>query len=558
MSLPRIHAGRRKRWLALLVINGAAQASCGFLIAYLLRDALKISRSGSPPWGLALAITGLGALVLALRTREASDAERLGQDYVMRVRLRIFDRIASSPARATGRRRWGVTMTRLISDLGSLRNWVSLGIARAIVATMTIVGLLLSLFYFSPMSAWAALGALGVCGIVAAALVPTLRSRIRDARRRRGRLANNLGEKIFAAQTVTQLGRLRRERRRIRRQSMKLRESLVRRVRLSAVLRGLPHFARPAAISGITIAAALTAQSASETVVAVLLVGMIASAMGDLARAWDYRLSFEEGRRRIDEILDVPRIVESKAAVALPGKGPLSVVFDSVRVTDAVGPLDLEIRAGERVLLVGPAGSGKSTLISLPARLLEADEGEIRLDGHPLGEISLDALHEAVQLVSPVLPLLRGTVADNIGYGATALSVENDEWIEDVIEACGLALDPLLPEGLETRLEEQGANMPQGLRTRIALARAAAMQPRLLLIDDPTAIGDGDAARALDRILTRTGATAMIVGVEQGPRPEVDRVIELTRAGVPADPNGRGPVALGQLELARIPASQTH
>jgi ATP-binding cassette subfamily B protein len=540
MSMPRISSGHRKRWIILLVANGVAQAVCGFFVAYFLRDALEASRAGSPPWALAIAISVLGGIMLALRVKEASDAERLGQDYVMRVRLRIFDRVAKRPARAEGRRRWGVTMTRLISDLNSLRNWVSLGIARSIVAAVTIVGLLASLYYFSPLSAGAAVVVLSCCGLVVWVLTPRLRGYVREARRRRGRLANNLGEKVFAAHTVRQSGQYQSERRRIRKQSMRLRDALVRRVRTSAILRALPDVARPAAISGITIAAAFSTQSASELVVSVMLVGMIAAAIGDLARAWDYRLAFDQGRARIADVLTGPRIVESRTAVELPGEGPLAVTLDGVCVADALGQIDLEIRPGERVAVIGPAGSGKSTLVSLVARLLEPDAGEVRLAGSPLASIKLDSLHEAVQLVSPLLPLLRGTVDENIGYAAAA-GEEDADWIESVIEACGLASDPLLlPDGLDTRVEEQAANLPHGLRARIALARAAAVRPRVLLVDEPAILDDPCALEALDNVLALTGATSLVVCSELGPKPIADRIVELVRPGLEAAlPTGR-------------------
>ena len=528
MSMPRIFAGQRRRWISLLILNGALQASSGFFVAYLLRDALEVSRRGSAPWGLAVGIVALGGVVLGLRMKEASDAERLGQDYVMRVRLRIFDRVASRPARVEGRRRWGVTMTRLISDLNSLRNWVSQGIARSIVATVTILGLLVGLYYFSPLSAWAALGVVLCCGVVVAALTPTLRGQIREARRRRGRLANNLGEKVLAAHTVRQSGRYRSERSRIRRHSLRLRDALVRRVRTRAALRALPDVARPAAISGITIVAAFSAQPASESVVAVMLVGMIAAAVGDLARAWDYRLAFDEGRARIADVLAGPRIVESRDAVSIPGRGPLGITFRGVEVEGALGPLDLDIEAGERVLVTGVAGSGKSTLLALVARLLEPDHGEICLSGSRLSKIRLDSLHEAVQLVSPLMPLLRGTVEANIGYAAGG--VADAKWMESVVEACGLTLDPLLsPDGLEMRIDEQGANLPQGLRFRIALARAAAVRPRVLLVDDSAFLSDPEAIRALEAVFVLTGATALVVGTEGSSIPSMDRVVELVR-----------------------------
>ena len=97
MSLPKIYAGKRRRLLWLLVANGIAQAMCGVALAYLLRAALASSQPKSSLAWLVTMIASLGVLMLTLRIREARDAERLGQNYVTRVRLRIFDRLGPGP-----------------------------------------------------------------------------------------------------------------------------------------------------------------------------------------------------------------------------------------------------------------------------------------------------------------------------------------------------------------------------------------------------------------------------------------------------------------------------
>ncbi len=122
MSLPNIYAGRRKRWLWLLGANCIARAIAAIALAYFLKEGLAQARQGATPYRECLAMVSIGASILALRIREARDAERLGQNFVMRTRLRIFDRLTTRPSRDPDGARWGVTMTRLISDLNSLRN----------------------------------------------------------------------------------------------------------------------------------------------------------------------------------------------------------------------------------------------------------------------------------------------------------------------------------------------------------------------------------------------------------------------------------------------------
>ena len=534
MAMPKVYAGQRRRLIAALVANGVAQAVCGFGLALSLRELLREARGGALSFAWLVGMLGLGAVVLGLRVREASDAERLGQDYVMRVRLRIFDRVALRPGRSEAKRRFGVTITRLVGDLNSLRNWVSLGIARLVVASISVAGLLGSLCYFSPSSAIAVVGVVGV-GLLAGALAtPMLRQSVREARRRRGRLANNLSEKVLAARAVWQLGRAEHERGRIRRHSGQLRDALVRRARWSAVLRSSSEIAWPMAIVAVLASSIAAARPTSELVIAVLLVGMIVTAMGQVARAWDYRISFEEGRRRIEETLAEPRIREARNPIALPGSGPVEVEFDDVGVEGTLSHVHFRAAAGECVLVVGPTGSGKSTLLALATRMLVPDGGAVRLAGVPIEQIELDALHAAVQIVSDDLPLLRGTVAENVGYAAPE---EDEEWLRLVAETCGLSDDPALAEaGLETRIEEQGANLPQGLRQRIVLARAIAVRPRLLLVDAPGLLMDPVSNSALERAVALSDATVLIVGSEHGAVPTVDQIWRL--------PEGRteGPV----------------
>jgi ABC-type multidrug transport system fused ATPase/permease subunit len=334
-----------------------------------------------------------------------------------------------------------------------------------------------------------------------------LRAFVREARRRRGRLANNLGEKLLASHTVRQLGRTEHELARVRTHSGWLRDALVRRARLAEALAALPDFAVPAALA--TWIAVRGASAPAELAAGALVLGVLAGALRDLARALEHRLAFEEGRARIAELLSAPRLVEKRRAKTLAGSGPVALELSHVSVRGALHDVSFNAKPGDRVLVTGAAGSGKSTLLALAARLLDPDAGELLLDGVPLRALSLDALHDAVQLVSPELPLLRGSVADNVSYGAED---DDADWISRVAEACGLANEPALAEGLATRVDERGANLSASLRARVALARAIAARPRLLLVDDAAFARDPAAGLALERALALHPATALVVG----------------------------------------------
>jgi ABC-type multidrug transport system fused ATPase/permease subunit len=423
-------------------------------------------------------------------------------------------------------------MTRMVTDLNALRNWISVGVARMSVACVSLLGVLATLAWFDPLAAAVVAGVVAVCCLVAAALTPTLRARVREARRLRGSLAGNLGEKVFAFATVRHHGRVARESRRMLRQSRRMTDALVRRMRAAGLLRALPDAAFPLAAAGLVLVLGTrsAAGDGAPLVVTLLLLGMMMASLRDLLQAWDYRLSFEEGRRRIEQLLAAPRVREAREPGALEGEGPVGVTFLRVGVKGLLRRVLVRADAGDRVVVTGPAASGKSTLLALLCRLFDPDSGEIQLDRAPLAKLALEVLESDVRLVSPELPLLRGTVRANLDYGA---DTADPEAVARAARVCRLDVaGPGLPEGLDSEVREKGANLSASLRSRVALARALAARPRLLLIDDPVFFVDGEARAALDDALALAGATVVVVAPSARALSGADRIWRVERGRV--------------------------
>lgn len=499
-TLPRIAAGARRPLLARLLGWGMARALAAFAVAALMRQVMGGAGAGDAALTVA-GLAGVGIALLALRVRERVDAERLGQDYVMKTRLRLFARLAAAPMRDAARPRLGTTMNRMISDLAALKNWVSRGVAQLILASVSLLGAVAALATLAPAAAWP-MAVLAVCIVAAVAgLTPLLRRRVRAVRRRRGRLAGHLGDVLPALATVVHCGEIRREWRRMRGHSRALADASVSRSAVVSLSTALPDAAFPMGVA-ILVYQSLTGALAWEALVGALaLLGLVTASLREMARAWSHRVAFEEARERLLDLLSMPVLQRPARPAALVGSGPLPLELRRVRHGPLRG-MDMRLEGGERVALTGAAGSGKSTLLALAARLCDPDSGLVLLGERPAASLAPEELARAVRLVSPHLPLLRGTVGSNIAYGA-----RDGAAVKYAARLC--ALDAAC---LARAVEEGGGNLPGSLRARIGLARAVAACPRLLLLDDPALLGDGPGRAVLGRVLRGARATVVVAG----------------------------------------------
>ena len=533
-GLPRVAGGRRRRWVIRLILYGLIRVFVVLLLACLVRYALRGPfESASPVW------SGLGALALTwilffLRVVEARDGERLGQDYVMRVRQRLLSCHTQRAGDPTSGPRPGVIFNRLIGDLNSLRQWVSLGFARMVSAGVTLGGLLIVLGYLhTEIAVWFAV-VVGLAVGFGSWLTPRLRARIRQTRRQRGRLANRVADLVLAGPAPRLLGWADGEIRRVERLGRHLARAVVRRAVRTAVLRRSSELAHGLALAGLLflgLRGALSEHDAVGGAAAVFLIlGMIVSALGDLARAWSFRLAFEEAERRLRKGLSRPARTSALRDVILPGEGPVGVRLEDVEWDRRLGRWSAEVLGGERVLVSGTGGSGKTTLLRLLSRTVDLGpgQGRVLLDGVPLAEIR--GLEHVVQWVSNEVPLRRGTIRRNLPAAATVgTGVSSDA----LLLLLGLTGDRgLFPNGLETGVADAGANLSATARARVQLARALLFHPRVLLIDEPVFLTDSLAGDALRRALEFTRATVFLVGTESGSPLEPDAVWHLSPSGI--------------------------
>lgn len=239
------------------------------------------------------------------------------------------------------------------------------------------------------------------------------------------------------------------------------------------------------------------------------------------------------GFRRFEAILsEVPEIQDLPDAVNLENPEG-EIVFENVSFSyqnaddqeQVLRNINLKIPAGKSVALVGPSGGGKSTLCSLIPRFYDPIDGEIRIDGRNIRNLTLHSLRKNIGTVQQDVYLFDGTIADNIRYGKPEASDE------EVLEAAGKAnlLDLIdsLPDGIHTEIGERGARLSGGQKQRISIARIFLKDPKILILDEATSALDNESERLVQKSLNELakGRTSLTIAHRLSTIQDADEIL---------------------------------
>ena len=539
-AMPRIYLGMLSALLAGLV---------ALLIPQVLKslvDGPLQSGDSAQIWPAFVVVLGLGileAIMIALRRFWVLTP---GTHIEARMRNALYMKLQTLPVSFHDRWPSGQLLSRAVSDLNLIRRWISFGLVLLVVNVLTIlVG-----FAFLVNISWI-LGVLFiVCSIPLWVYGYLFEKRYSIVARRSqdqaGDLATTVEESVHGIRVLKAFGRGKHALENFATQAEELRGTEIEKAKAIAgiwlwlLLVPDVTFAL-ALLGGVWLTATgqisagdLVAFFATATVLRfpVESIGFLLSMTFDTSTAAD----------RFFEVMDAPNAIvdpEHPKTIEHP-EGRL--VFTDVhfrypdspeRVPDLVDGVSLAIEPGETMALVGLTGSGKSTLTALTTRLYDIDSGSIAVDGVDIRDLTLGELRTHIAMAFEDATLFSATVRDNVLLGRP------DATQADLAEALDIAQAAFvheLPDGLDTAVGEEGLSLSGGQRQRLALARAVAAKPSILVLDDPLSALDVDTEALVEAALRRVLAstTALIVAHRPSTVMLADRVALLEHGRVTA------------------------
>lgn len=266
-----------------------------------------------------------------------------------------------------------------------------------------------------------------------------------------------------------------------------------------------------------------------ELVSFIVITAVIGGSIGSIGDFYTQLLKALGSSERILEMLDMPSEVSLEKTTEPKSRFEGHISFRDVRFSyptrddvEVLKGLNLEIKAGSKVALVGTSGGGKSTIVQLLLHYYNVNSGSIFVDGKNINEFNITSYRENIALVPQEVILFGGTIRENIGYGKS--NATEEEIIEAARKANAWDFIQSFPDGLNTIVGERGVKLSGGQRQRIAIARAILKDPAILLLDEATSALDAESERVVQEALNTLmeGRTAIVIAHRLATIREVD------------------------------------
>jgi ATP-binding cassette subfamily B protein len=437
------------------------------------------------------------------------DLRRTLYNHIQRLSLSEYDKAQT-----------GDLITRITSDIAAVQDFINSALLGMIVNSLTLLGMMAVMFYINWRFTLIALSIVPALFAVVYTFTRRIKNASRAVRKKESELVSVVQEVLSSVRVVKAFAREDFEVSRFESQSLENVETALEarsiKAKLSPIVDVMVAIGT-CLVLGYGARLALTGQlSAGILIVFLLYLGKMYKPMRELSKMTDSVSKAIVGYERIREVLEIEARVRDlpRARRAPRFKGKIEfehVSFSYDDKTPVLKDINFKIEAGQVAAIVGPSGTGKTTIVSLIPRFYDPQSGRIKIDGVDIRQYTLKSVRQQISFVLQETLLFRASVWDNIGYG------KPDAKPQEIIRAAKLAnaheFIEKLPEGYDTMVGERGATLSGGQRQRIAIARAIIRDTPILVLDEPTSGLDSASEQAVIEALDRLmdGRTCIVI-----------------------------------------------
>ncbi len=539
--------------LVAMVVAAATEPLFPALMKPLL-DRGFVERSDFPFWWVPAAIIGI-FVVRGCATFCAQYAMAwVSAGVLAEVRRQMFAHTLRLPARDFEREASGLLISRIVFEVNSFTDAATHAVTVLVRDTLVIIGLLGWLFYLNWQLTLVAIGMVPPLALILTQFSHRMRGLSWRNLEQIGELTRTVESAVQGYKVIKVFDAHEREAVRFADTVARLRRVAIRIISSTAATTPVIQLCAAVAVAVVVSIALLQAETDSATVGGfVSFITAMLMLLAPLKHLADINAVIQRGlasAEKVFELLDRPAEADSGSQVL--GRASGAVCFRTVTVRHpgasqpALRELQLDIRPGEMLALVGPSGGGKTTLLNLLPRFVESEAGEVLIDGVPIDSLTLASLRAQLALVSQETVLFNGSIRANLAIAVPHSPDDARLWhalevaaLDDFVRA--------LPAGLDAEIGERGTQLSGGQRQRLAIARAVLTDAPILLRDEATSALDSETERAVQGALERVmaGRTTLVVAhrlstierasriavLEAGRLVELGSHAELLRAG---------------------------
>jgi subfamily B ATP-binding cassette protein MsbA len=474
----------------------------------------------------------MGAALYVANYFTESVSQSIGDD----LRLKVYQQLQRLSLAYYDNTRLGTILSTLTSDVQTIQGFASVSTLNIFTNTLTVVGMVVVMFLCRWDFTLIALAVTPFLALFVVRVNRAIRNAVKEVRGHQSDLVATLQEGLQAIQVVQAFGREDRQEQRLRSASRDAVSAWLGARRKSSVL-------APAVSLAVALCTGLVLWRGSILIMAgVMTVGALTIFLAylakffqpvrDLAQMSNTLAQVAVALERVLAVVDSDKIIPESADAKDPPVFRGEIVFDGVTYgydpeVPVLHDVSFTIDAGQMVGIVGPTGSGKSTVVGLIPRFRDPDSGRITIDGVDIRDYKLRGLRAQIGFVLQDTALLRGTIGENIAFGRP------DATEDQIIEAAKLAnaheFITRMPDGYDSLVGERGTSLSGGQRQRIGIARTLIRDNPILILDEPTAALDAESERlvveALERLMT--GRTVITIAHRLSTLRNADKIIAI-------------------------------